>query len=248
MAYNNYGNKNKGQGEKKEPEYLETYATVNERLMKFREDYPEGIIDPEIIKWTDDGLIVIQVKIYKNPEDFKNGIFAAKAHAYEKDGTGYINKGSALENCETSAIGRALAHMGYDIKKSIASREEVANAVYRREQEQVKKEQPQRKQEQAQTQQLPQKQAQPAEKKEPIKPKTLGEIKVIWMRLGYKAEDLGRQLKNLYGVNDITRLSEEQAQEFLGKLKDLEETRKKQLFEEFKQTVSDETQPDKKTA
>jgi hypothetical protein len=46
----------------------------------------------------------------------------------EKEGSTFINKTSHIENCETSAVGRALAMMGFEIKKSVASREEVANA------------------------------------------------------------------------------------------------------------------------
>jgi hypothetical protein len=48
--------------------------------------------------------------------------------AYEKENSSFINKTSALENCETSAVGRALAILGFEIKKSVASYEEVANA------------------------------------------------------------------------------------------------------------------------
>lgn len=220
---------------------LENYATVNERLLKFRNDYPNGIIDPEIIKWTDDGIIVIQVKIYKTPEDFAKGIYAAKAHAYEKEGSNWINDGNALENCETSAVGRALAMMGYEIKKSIASREEVENAMNRREQKQA----------QPQPEAQPQgQQPEPTEKAEPIKPKTLGEIKTIWLRLGYTMEQMGRQLSTLYRVSSLAELTENQGQEFLKKLKDLEQAKKKQLLEQFKKTANGETEPEpaKKTA
>ena len=46
----------------------------------------------------------------------------------EKEGSSYINKTSHIENCETSAVGRALAMLGFEIKKSVASKEEVENA------------------------------------------------------------------------------------------------------------------------
>ena len=49
-------------------------------------------------------------------------------HAAERDNTGFVNKTSALENCETSAVGRALAFAGFGGDFAIASKEEVENA------------------------------------------------------------------------------------------------------------------------
>lgn len=100
-------------------EALKDYVSVNERLMKFREEYPDGIIHTEIIKWTDDGTIVMKAVIYRNPEEFERGVYIAVGHAYEQEGSSYINNGNALENCETSAVGRALAFMGYEIKSRL---------------------------------------------------------------------------------------------------------------------------------
>ena len=58
-----------------------------------------------------------------------NGNVLATGHASEKDGSSFINKTSALENAETSAVGRALGILGIGIDSSIASAEEVGNAV-----------------------------------------------------------------------------------------------------------------------
>ena len=104
---------------------LNDYVQVNERVMKFWQDHPEGRINTEIIRW-ENGVIVMKAFVY---DDYTNSQPTATGHAYEKEDSSYINKTSALENCETSAIGRALAVMGYEIKKSIASREEVSNAM-----------------------------------------------------------------------------------------------------------------------
>lgn len=123
------------------PDYLDTYVTVNERVAKFREKYPDGIIHTEIVKW-EDSIVVMKATIYRNPEEFKQGIFTAVGHAYEKEGSNFINKGSALENAETSAVGRALAFLGIEIKKAIASREEVENAMAQREEKQQPEPQP----------------------------------------------------------------------------------------------------------
>lgn len=114
-------------------DFLKDYVEVNERVEKFWNDYPEGRINTEIIKWENE-VITMKANVYK---DSKNQYPDSTGHAYEKEGSSYINKTSALENCETSAVGRALALMGYEIKKSIASKEEVQNAVHQ--QEELKK-------------------------------------------------------------------------------------------------------------
>jgi hypothetical protein len=103
---------------------LKDYITVTERIMKFYELYPEGRIVPQIIQWND-GVVVVKTEVYRNAHDQAP---SAVGHAYEKEGSSFINKTSALENCETSSVGRALALLGLEIKKSIASYEEVANA------------------------------------------------------------------------------------------------------------------------
>ena len=102
---------------------LKDYIEVNIRIMKFYEKYPEGRILTEIVKWENE-VIVMKATAYRDEKD----IPAATGYAYEKEGSNFINKTSALENCETSAVGRALAILGFEIKKSVASKEEVANA------------------------------------------------------------------------------------------------------------------------
>lgn len=102
---------------------LKDYVEVNVRIMKFYEKYPEGRILTEIVRWEND-VIVMKATAYRNDTD----VPASTGFAYEKEGSSFINKTSALENCETSAVGRCLAILGFEVKKSIASREEVANA------------------------------------------------------------------------------------------------------------------------
>lgn len=102
---------------------LKDYIEVNVRIMKFYEKYPEGRILTEIVKWENE-VIVMKATAYRDNSE----VPASTGYAYEKEGSSFINKTSALENCETSAVGRALAILGFEIKKSVASREEVANA------------------------------------------------------------------------------------------------------------------------
>jgi len=108
---------------------LKDYITVNERIMKFYERYPDGRIVTEIKSWSE-GRIIMQATIYRDHDTEKP---LAIGHAYEQEGSTYINKTSALENCETSAVGRALALAGFEIKKSIASKEEVEAAQQKQE-------------------------------------------------------------------------------------------------------------------
>lgn len=101
------------------------YITVNERLKYFRaEDVFTnwGII--ETIERLDDKEGVFKVEILN-----EHGNIIVTAHAQEYRDSSYINKTSFLENGFTSALGRALGYLGIGIDTSIASAEEVGNAV-----------------------------------------------------------------------------------------------------------------------
>ena len=99
------------------------YVEVNERVKHFREDYPGWSIETEMLS-NDGGVCVFKATIKD-----ENGAAKAVGHAYEKESSSFINKTSYIENCETSAVGRALGFLGIGIDVSIASSDEVANAV-----------------------------------------------------------------------------------------------------------------------
>jgi len=98
------------------------YITVNERIKEFRKLHPNGQILNQVMA-NADGQVMFQCKI------IVDGVLVATAHAYEKEGSSFINKTSYIENCETSAVGRALGLFGIGIDTSIASADEVSNAV-----------------------------------------------------------------------------------------------------------------------
>jgi len=98
------------------------YVEVNERIRAFRELYPNGSILTDMLT-NENGVCVFKVQV------INDGQILATGHAYEKEGSTFINKTSYIENCETSAIGRALGILGIGIDTSIASAEEVTNAV-----------------------------------------------------------------------------------------------------------------------
>ena len=108
---------------------MSDYVQVNERIEKFYEKYPDGSIQTEIQSIVD-GVVIIKAYAYRDREDPR----PATGHAYEKENSSFINKTSYIENCETSAVGRALAMLGFEIKKSIASKEEVENAKLQQQQ------------------------------------------------------------------------------------------------------------------
>jgi hypothetical protein len=97
------------------------YHTVAKRIGDFRTDYPDWSITTKILSAAD----VIQMKCVIRDE---TGRIRATGHAEEKRGGTQINKTSALENCETSCVGRALAILSYQ-GVELASAEELANAL-----------------------------------------------------------------------------------------------------------------------
>lgn len=99
------------------------YAEVNQRIKAFRMLYPDGSITTELISDTD-GRCIFKATISDG-----NGRVLGTGTAFELQASSFINKTSYIENCETSAVGRALAMCGIGIDTSVASYEEVANAM-----------------------------------------------------------------------------------------------------------------------
>lgn len=99
------------------------YVTVNERVKAFRDICPDGCIETEIIA-LNNGVVTMKATVKD-----ETGKVIGTGLAQEKEDNGYINKTSYVENCETSAVGRALGFAGIGIDGSMASAEEVANAM-----------------------------------------------------------------------------------------------------------------------
>ena len=100
-----------------------SYIEVNQRIKAFRMVYPNGTIATEIIELAN-GVCTIKAIISDG-----NGVVLGTGHAQEKESSSFINKTSYIENCETSAVGRALGMCGFGIDTSVASYEEVQNAI-----------------------------------------------------------------------------------------------------------------------
>lgn len=99
------------------------YAEVNQRIKAFRSVYPCGSITTEILS-LENGVVTMQATVRDEAQKV-----LATGTAQEKESSSFINKTSFIENCETSAVGRALGMCGFGIDTSIASAEEVANAI-----------------------------------------------------------------------------------------------------------------------
>lgn len=107
---------------------LADYELVETRISKFYSLYEDGRIQTENMSTKEDrekGIWVVKARLYTTQEDQRLGLPKATGYAFEVDGGYGANKTSALENCETSAIGRALANMALHGSKR-ASREEMA--------------------------------------------------------------------------------------------------------------------------
>ena len=102
------------------------YAEVNQRVKAFRTLYPEGFITTEIL-CREGGLCIIKATVGHYADG--KSVILATGTAYEKEGSSQINRTSYIENCETSAVGRALGMAGFGIDTSIASAEEMNNAL-----------------------------------------------------------------------------------------------------------------------
>lgn len=103
------------------------YAPVNERVQAFRRVCPGGSITTEFLKLTEE-----ECYIRATVAD-EGGAVLATGTAWERKGATNINRTSYIENCETSAVGRALGFCGIGIQDSIGAAEEVASAIMQQE-------------------------------------------------------------------------------------------------------------------
>ena len=99
------------------------YTMVIERVRAFRELVPDGCIKTTILKM-ENGVVTMQAEVFD-----ETGKLLATGLAQEKETSSYVNKTSYIENCETSAVGRALGMLGIGVDSSMASAEELVNAI-----------------------------------------------------------------------------------------------------------------------
>lgn len=108
------------------------YSEVSQRIKAFRLVHPSGCITTEIIDMNN-GIVTMKASVF----DEQNHLLGT-GFAQEKENSNFINKTSYIENCETSAIGRALGMCGYGVDVSVASAEEVQNAIHNQQMDEKK--------------------------------------------------------------------------------------------------------------
>jgi hypothetical protein len=104
---------------------LADYETVEERLIKFWKDHPDGQIHTQLLEQSS-GRFIVLASIFRTEADARPWTTGLAEETVQGRG---VNATSALENCETSAIGRALANAGYATKGKRASREEMTKVA-----------------------------------------------------------------------------------------------------------------------
>lgn len=104
------------------------YVQVNTRVVAFRKLFPMGCITTDIVSLEKDakgfGVVVMKATVVD-----EKGAILGTGYAFEKETSSFINKTSYIENCETSAVGRALAMIGIGTDASMCSAEELVNAI-----------------------------------------------------------------------------------------------------------------------
>ena len=104
---------------------LDDYETVEERLIKFWKEHPDGQIHTKLVS-SSSSQYIVEASIYRTEADPRPWTTGLAEETVQGRG---VNATSALENCETSAIGRALANAGYATKGKRASREEMSKVA-----------------------------------------------------------------------------------------------------------------------
>jgi len=102
---------------------LESYATVQERVAQLYQDFPDASVRTFMVK-LDGPEVVFEARVYRTPEEVTMGVYTS-GWAREIEGKTPVNRTSFLENCESSAVGRALANLGYATDARRPSRSEM---------------------------------------------------------------------------------------------------------------------------
>lgn len=166
------------------------YAEVPQRVQAFRKLFPNGTIMTELLS-NENGVCVFRAAVFDEADNL-----LASGHAYEKEGSNFINQTSYIENCETSAVGRALGFLGIGSEESMASFEEVSNAKLNQKTKEAEK-------------------AVELYNDKPVTPKMVKEINDELERTGKGLEPT----LALFGVDNITKLNQRQYKQIIDNLK-----------------------------
>jgi len=102
---------------------MDDYVPVAERVEAFYATYPDGSLQSDIVELTPD-RVTVKAYAYRSADDLRPGIGHSSLNI---PGSTPFTRGSEIENAETSAWGRAIAALGFEVKRGLSSREEVRN-------------------------------------------------------------------------------------------------------------------------
>lgn len=106
---------------------LANYVPVAERVANFYHDWPNGRILTAIIEHDQEkGFVLMRAEVYRELGEVTP---SATGHAYELKAEGHVNRTSYIENCETGAVGRALANLDYETKRGAHAAQQQARPV-----------------------------------------------------------------------------------------------------------------------
>lgn len=173
------------------------YAEVNQRIKAYRMVYPNGTIRTKLAK-LENGICVFMAEVTNN-----DGDVIATGTAYEKENSTFINKTSYIENCETSAVGRALGMAGFGIDTSVASAEEVQNAIENQK-----------------------------EKKEPFSDMPIQEGQKQWLKMNLTEEEIKKAIVNLghKKLSELNFAEAERLREFKEKQQTIQYKQESEVF------------------
>ena len=173
------------------------YAEVNQRIKAYRMVYPNGTIRTKIGK-LENGICLFIAEVTNN-----DGDVIATGTAYEKENSTFINKTSYIENCETSAVGRALGMAGFGIDTSVASAEEVQNAIENQK-----------------------------EKKEPFSDMPIQEGQKQWLKMNLTEEEIKKAIVNLghKKLSELNFAEAERLREFKEKQQTIQHKQESEVF------------------
>ena len=174
-----------------------SYIEVNQRIKAYRMVYPNGTIRTKLAK-LENGICVFMAEVTNN-----DGDVIATGTAYEKENSTFINKTSYIENCETSAVGRALGMAGFGIDTSVASAEEVQNAIENQK-----------------------------EKKEPFSDMPIQEGQKQWLKMNLTEEEIKKAIVNLghKKLSELNFAEAERLREFKEKQQTIQHKQESEVF------------------
>lgn len=152
------------------------YAMVAERITAFRKLYPDGVITTDIIS-NEAGVVMMKATVGYYREDQSIAVLGT-GYAREEQGKGMVNGTSHIENCETSAVGRALGFLGLGLNGGgICSAEELVNAITAQKQKEEENQAKQAKQSKGKPMKAQVVKAEPQPEQKPQKPEQKPEVK-----------------------------------------------------------------------